>query len=50
MPSILPVNLKQNASAQKAAADAHMRRSAKVKRARERGRGGGAIRTTSLAA
>lgn len=47
MPSILPVNLKQNASAQKAAAaDAHMRRSAKVKREG----GGRAIRTTSLAA
>lgn len=49
MPSILPVNLKQNASTQKAAAaDAHMRRSAKVKREGERG--GRAIRTTSLAA
>lgn len=49
MPNILPVNLKQNASAQKAAAaDAHMRRSAKVQRGSERG--GGAIRTTSLAA
>lgn len=40
MPSILPVNLKQNASAQKAAAaDAHMRRSAKVQSERE-GEGG----------